>query len=128
MEPVHRYPDSPVFYRSLTRDFPLAVKGEGCWIEDENGKRYLDAVGGAYVATIGHGVREIGEAMADQAGRLAYVSGAAFTNEAVEKLCANLVGRTPGMDRAKRCRSWISRRRANAEVPTLSVEADLSQV
>ena len=97
---MHRYPESPVFYRSLARDFPLAVKGEGCWIEDENGKRYLDAVGGAYVATIGHGVREIGEAMAQQAGRLAYVSGAAFTNEAVEALCARLVSRTPGMDRA----------------------------
>lgn len=97
---MHRYPESPVFYRSLSRDFPLAVKGEGCWIEDEHGKRYLDAVGGAYVATIGHGVREIGEAMAQQAGRLAYVSGAAFTNEAVEQLCAMLVARTPGMDRA----------------------------
>ncbi|HEX6944473.1 MAG TPA: aminotransferase class III-fold pyridoxal phosphate-dependent enzyme [Gemmatimonadaceae bacterium] len=97
---MHRYPESPVFYRSLSRDFPLAVKGEGCWIEDENGKRYLDAVGGAYVATIGHGVREIGAAMAQQAGRLAYVSGAAFTNEAVEALCFKLVARTPGMDRA----------------------------
>ena len=31
---VHRYPESPVFYRSLSRDFPLAVKGDGCWIED----------------------------------------------------------------------------------------------
>ena len=97
---MHRYPESPVFYRSLSRDFPLAVKGEGCWIEDENGKRYLDGVGGAYVVTIGHGVREIGEAMAAQAGRLAYVSGAAFTNEAVEQLGAMLVARTPGMDRA----------------------------
>ena len=97
---MHRYPESPVFYRSLSRDFPLAVKGDGCWIEDENGKRYLDGVGGAYVATIGHGVREIGEAMARQASRLAYVSGAAFTNEPVEELCAKLVARTPGMDRA----------------------------
>ena len=97
---VHRYPESPVFYRSLSRDFPLAVKGEGCWIEDEHGKRYLDAVGGAYVATIGHGVREIGDAMARQARKLAYVSGAAFTNEAVESLCARLIARTPGMDRA----------------------------
>lgn len=97
---MHRYPESPVFYRSLARDFPLAVKGEGCWIEDQNGKRYIDAVGGAYVATIGHGVRDVGEAMARQARRLAYVSGAAFTNEAVEQLCAMLVARTPGMDRA----------------------------
>ena len=97
---MHRYPESPVFYRSLARVFPLAVRGEGCWIEDETGKRYLDAVGGAVVASIGHGIREIGEAMARQAGRIAYVSGAAFTNEAVEALCARLVARTPGMDRA----------------------------
>lgn len=76
------------------------MRGEGCWIEDENGKRYLDAVGGAFVACIGHGVREIGEAMARQAGRIAYVSGATFTNEAVEELAARLVARTPGMDRA----------------------------
>ena len=97
---MHRYPESPVFYRNLARDYPLAVKGEGCWIEDETGKRYLDAVGGAFVACIGHGVREIGEAMARQAGRLAYVSGAAFSNEAVEELAARLVARTHGMDRA----------------------------
>jgi len=97
---MHRYPESPVFYRSLSRDFPLAVKGEGCWIEDENGKRYIDAVGGAFVACIGHGVREIGDAMARQAGRIAYVSGAAFTNEAVEQLAARLVEKTHGMDRA----------------------------
>jgi adenosylmethionine-8-amino-7-oxononanoate aminotransferase len=97
---MHRYPDSPVFYRNLTREFPLAVRGEGCWIEDENGKRYLDAVGGAFVACIGHGVQEIGEAMARQAGRIAYVSGAAFTNEAVEQLAARLVEKTHGMDRA----------------------------
>ena len=97
---MHRYPESPVFYRSLSREVPLAVRGEGCWIEDETGRRYLDAVGGAFVASIGHGVREIGEAMARQAGRLAYVSGAAFTNEAVEELCSKLITRTPGFDRA----------------------------
>ena len=79
--PPHRYPESPVFYRSLTREFPLAVRGDGCWLEDEAGKRYLDAVGGAFVANIGHGVREIGEAMAHQAGKIAYVNGTAFTND-----------------------------------------------
>lgn len=95
--PRHRYPDSPVFYRSLTRDYPLAVRGTGCWIEDADGRRYLDAVGGAYVASIGHGVREIGEAMADQASRLAYVNGTAFTNDAVEGLAERLVRRSPAL-------------------------------
>lgn len=96
----HRYPESPVFYRSLTREYPLAVRGDGCWIEDAAGKRYLDAVGGAYVANIGHGVREIGEAMAAQASKIAYVNGTAFTNEAVEGLAERLVARTPSLPHA----------------------------
>jgi adenosylmethionine-8-amino-7-oxononanoate aminotransferase len=96
----HRYPESTVFYRDLTRDFPLIVRGEGCWLVDESGKRYLDAVGGAFVASIGHGVAEIGEAMAAQATRVAYVNGTAFTNEGVEALAQELVRRTPGMDHA----------------------------
>ena len=96
----HAYPDSPVFYRSLTRDFPLIVRGEGCWLEDESGKRYLDAVGGAFVANIGHGVAEIGEAMARQASRVAYVNGTAFTNEAVEGLAERLVRRSPQFSQA----------------------------
>lgn len=97
---MHRYPDSPVFYRSLVREYPRAVRGRGCWIEDDTGQRYLDAVGGAFVASIGHGVTEIGEAMARQAGRLAYVNGTAFTHDAVEELAGRLVRLTPGMDRA----------------------------
>ena len=52
------------------------------------------------MANIGHGVPEIGEAMERQAGRLAYVSGMAFTNEAVEQLAERLTRLTPGMDRA----------------------------
>ncbi|MCC6930245.1 MAG: aspartate aminotransferase family protein [Gemmatimonadaceae bacterium] len=96
----HRYPDSPVFYRSLTREYPLAVRAGGCWIEDAEGKRYLDAVGGAFVANIGHGVAEIGEAMAAQASKVAYVNGTAFTNEAVEGLAARLVERTPALGKA----------------------------
>ncbi len=96
----HRYPESPVFYRSLTREYPLAVRGDGCWIEDDAGKRYLDAVGGAYVANIGHGVREIGEAMAAQASKIAYVNGTAFTNEGVEQLAERLVARSPALAHA----------------------------
>ncbi len=91
----HAYPNSPVFYRSLTRDFPLIVRAEGCWIEDEHGTRYLDGSGGAFVTSIGHGVASIGEAMARQAARVGYVNGTAFTNEAVEGLAERLVRRAP---------------------------------
>src|SRR5881409_3410524 len=93
---AYRYPDSHVFYRKLGRDFPRIVRGEGCYLYDENGKRYLDAVGGAYVANVGHGVGEIADAMGRQAGRLGYVNGTAFTHDAVEELAAELAARSPG--------------------------------
>ena len=93
---MHRYPDSAVLYRSLTKDFPLAVRGEGCWLYDESGRAYLDGVGGAYVATLGHGVREVAEAIGAQAARVAYVNGTQFTSEPAEALAAELAGRAPG--------------------------------
>ncbi len=93
---LHQYPDSPVFYRKLNRRFPLITKGEGCWLIDEDGKRYLDGSGGAFVANIGHGVREIGVAMAEQASKIAYLNGTAFTSEPVEELAAELAALAPG--------------------------------
>lgn len=91
----HRYPESNVFYRKLTRDFPLVVRGEGAWLVDADGRRYLDGAGGAFVANLGHGLREIGEAMAEQAGRVAYVNGTTFTTEPVEALAAELASLLP---------------------------------
>jgi adenosylmethionine-8-amino-7-oxononanoate aminotransferase len=92
----HRYPESAVFYRKLARSFPLIARGEGCWLVDEDGRRYLDASGGAFVANIGHGVDEIADAMARQARELAYVSGAMFTHQPVEELAAQLARLCPG--------------------------------
>ncbi len=85
-----RYPESPLFYRRLDRALPRAVRAEGYWIEDESGRRYLDAVGGALVVNVGHGVAEIAAALGDQAALLAYVNGTQFTNEPAEELAAEL--------------------------------------
>src|SRR2546428_6444296 len=65
----YRYPDSHVFYRKLGRSYPRIVRGEGCWLYDEQGKGYLDAVGGAYVANLGHSNPEIAESLARPAPR-----------------------------------------------------------
>lgn len=92
----YRYPDTAVFYRRLTRSYPTAVRGEGCYLVDEAGKRYLDGSGGAYVANLGHGVAAVADAVAEQIRRVAYVSGAAFTNQAVEDLAAELAPLLPG--------------------------------
>ena len=90
-----RYPDSDVFYRALDRALPRVVRGEGCWLYDSTGKKYLDACGGAFAANIGHGVAEIGRAASEQMGKIAYVNGTAFTNEAVEALASELSAMSP---------------------------------
>jgi adenosylmethionine-8-amino-7-oxononanoate aminotransferase len=93
---IHRYPDSHVFYRKLARGYPRIVRGDGCYLYDDQGGRYLDGSGGAYVVNVGHGVGEIAEALACQAGTLAYVSGTAFTHDAVEELAAEIARLSPG--------------------------------
>jgi len=94
--PNYQYPDSHVFYRKLTRRFPLITRGEGCWLVAEDGTRFLDGSGGAFVVNIGHGVAEIGRAMAEQAGKVAYLNGTAFTNRPVEELATELASLLPG--------------------------------
>ena len=90
------YPDGHVFYRKLTRSYPRIVRGDGCYLYDDDGKRYLDGSGGAFVSNIGHGRPEIGEALAAQARAFGYVSGIAFTHPPVEAMAAELARRAPG--------------------------------
>ena len=91
-----RYPDSHVFYRKLGHEYPKIVRGEGCWLIDDRGKRYLDAVGGAYVANLGHSNPEIAEAIATQARAFGYLSGTMFTHGPVEELAAEIAETLPG--------------------------------
>ena len=91
-----RYPDSHVFYRKLERPYRRIVRGEGCYLYDDAGKRYLDACGGAFVANLGHSNPAIAEALAQQARRFGYLSGTAFTHEPVEALAAELAATLPG--------------------------------
>ncbi len=79
-----------VFRRSLDPDPPVAVRAEGSTIWDADGRAYLDAAGGAIVVNVGHGRRAIAAAMADQAGRVAYAHGSAFTSDALERYAAEI--------------------------------------
>src|SRR5437868_2313802 len=92
----YQYPDSFVFYRKLNVKFPRVVSARGIYLFDETGKQYLDASSGAIVANIGHGIDEIAQAMAEQASKIAYVSGTMFTNSAVEELAHELAQILPG--------------------------------
>src|SRR5256885_16453410 len=61
---------SALFPRSFSKTYPQAVRGEGVWLFDSAGKKYLDFCGSAVVNFIGHGVKEVGGAMAGQARQL----------------------------------------------------------
>lgn len=89
------YPHGHVLYRQLRHQFPKIVRGEGVYLFDDAGRRYLDGSSGAYVVNVGHGNREIVSAMAAQAERLAYVSGLQFTHDAVEDLAKELCAIAP---------------------------------
>ena len=84
-----------LFPRDLERDYPLAVKGEGVWLWDGEGKKYLDGCSGANVTGIGHGVREIAEALAEQAARIAYVPPQHFLHEKVLEFSEMLIDMAP---------------------------------
>jgi hypothetical protein len=80
-----------VIHRDLNRAYPTLVRGEGIYLYDDEGNRYIDGSGGsAAVTAIGHGVPEVVNALADQAAQLAYAPTHAFTTEAVES-CARII-------------------------------------
>ncbi len=84
MKKSAKSPQSHVFYRRAAHDHPLAVEGKGIAIYDEEGRRYLDASGGALVVNIGHGIQEIVDAIAEQAAQVAYIHPTQFTSRPME--------------------------------------------
>jgi adenosylmethionine-8-amino-7-oxononanoate aminotransferase len=86
---------SSIFPRNFRKDYPLAVRGEGCWIVSADGRRFLDAAGQAAVINIGHGVPEIGRAMAEQASQMAFVHTSQFHSIPAEKLASRLLQLAP---------------------------------
>jgi adenosylmethionine-8-amino-7-oxononanoate aminotransferase len=86
---------SKLFSRNLKKRYPVAASAEGCWITDDAGRRYLDASGQAAVVNIGHGVKEIGAAMAAQSNTLAFAHTSQFHSVGAEKLAARLLALAP---------------------------------
>lgn len=87
-----------MFYRDMAHEYPAIVRGEGVYLYDTAGRRYLDASGGPLVVNVGHGVASIARAMAEQAERVAYVHGSLFTTEALERYSQRLASRVPLAD------------------------------
>jgi len=82
---------SSVFRRSFRKSFPSAVRGEGVYLWDTEGKRYLDFSGSAAVNLIGHGVAEISSAMTEQARQLEFVHTSQFTTPVAEDYARELL-------------------------------------
>jgi adenosylmethionine-8-amino-7-oxononanoate aminotransferase len=87
---------SAVFHRHLRQSYPVAVGGEGAWLIDAQGRRYLDGSGGAAVSCLGHGHPAVVEAVREQVSKLAYAHTSFFTSEPAEALAADLAAHAPG--------------------------------
>ncbi|MFQ5926672.1 MAG: aspartate aminotransferase family protein [Terriglobia bacterium] len=85
-----------VFPRNFAVRYPSAVRGEGSYLFDETGKKYLDACGGAAVVTIGHGVPEIIKQIAERALPLPYVHSSQFHTRVGKELASLVASRFPG--------------------------------
>jgi adenosylmethionine-8-amino-7-oxononanoate aminotransferase len=91
---------SYVFGRAKEGALPKVHKAEGLWIEDDRGNRYLNASGGAAVTNVGHGRREIAEALYQQVLQHDYIHPTAFVSPVVEDLAAALARHAPaGIER-----------------------------
>src|SRR5689334_19370311 len=82
---------SALFPRSFTKSYPHAVRGEGVWLFDSQGKKYLDFCGSAVVNFIGHGVTEVADAMSEQARQLEFVHGSQFVTPVAEEFARGVL-------------------------------------
>ena len=86
---------SRVFHRDLHATYPRAVRGEGVYLFDSAGKRYLDACGGAAVSCLGHDHPGVLAAVREQLQTLAYAHTSFFTTEVLEELADELISAAP---------------------------------
>ncbi|MFI0395859.1 aspartate aminotransferase family protein [Paracoccus jiaweipingae] len=91
---------SHVFGRNCHADLPTAVAGEGCYIIDKTGRRWLDGSGGAAVSCLGHGDAQVTAAIKAQLDQIAFAHTGFFTSEPAEALADLLIAHAPaGLDR-----------------------------
>ena len=77
-------------------EVPILTRGEGCYVFDEHGKRYLDGLSALFCVNAGHGRQEIGDAMARQAGELGFFTNWSYAHPRAIELAARIAALTPG--------------------------------
>jgi adenosylmethionine-8-amino-7-oxononanoate aminotransferase len=88
-----------VFHRHTQMTLPFAARGDGPYVIDSEGKRYLDASGGAAVSCLGHSHPVVIQAIKQQLDRIPYAHSAFFTNDAMEELADLLIESSPDLAR-----------------------------
>lgn len=86
---------SHVFPRFANIEFPVAVKGDGPYIIDRQGRRYLDACGGAGISCLGHSEPAVIKAIQDQVAKLEFAYTMFYNNEPAEALADDLISDAP---------------------------------
>ena len=77
-------------------DVPVIVRGEGCYVYDEHGKRYLDGLAALFCVNAGHGRAELGDAAAAQARELGFYINWSYAHPPAIKLAARIAALAPG--------------------------------
>jgi len=77
-------------------DIPIIVRGEGCYVYDEHGKRYLDGLSALFCVNIGHGRGDIAQAGADQARELGFFTNWSYAHPPAIELAARIAALAPG--------------------------------
>jgi len=77
-------------------DIPIIVRGEGCYVYDDNGKRYLDGLSALFCVNAGHGRAELGEAAAKQAAELGFYTNWSYAHPRSIELAAKIAELAPG--------------------------------
>ena len=86
---------SNIFHRRLNYQYPLITRGKGIYLYDKTGKQYIDGTGGALVCNLGHGVKEIAQAVQRLAQRFSYLHGSQFSTENMESYAQELCSCAP---------------------------------
>src|SRR2546423_14079276 len=77
-------------------EVPVIVKGDGCYVWDEHGKRYLDGLSALFCVNVGHGRAELGEAAAKQAAELGFYTNWSYAHPRAIELAAKVASLAPG--------------------------------
>ena len=81
---------------SDTQEIPIIVRGEGCYVYDEHGNRYLDGLASLFCSNIGHGRADVAQAGADQAKELGYFSSWSYAHPPTIELATRIAWLAPG--------------------------------